>query len=185
MRALEILGKSFGRLTVLSRDEKDQFGLIHWKCLCDCGSVKVVSGRSLANGKTISCGCYRREFIRANQKPMGHSLLRRAFSGYKRGAAARGHSWELSFDRFKELSMGNCHYCGAEHSKRLHRDSQELWCNGIDRLKNDLGYVEGNVVSCCSPCNYLKLDRDYDEFVAQVLRISEHLEKRTKCQAQL
>lgn len=28
-----------------------------WKCLCDCGTIKIIKGRNLKIGKTKSCGC--------------------------------------------------------------------------------------------------------------------------------
>lgn len=178
MKVLEILDKKFGKLLVIRRVEEDKWGLAHWECVCDCGNTRVVSGRNLVNGKTISCGCYRREFIRSNQKPHGHSLLKREFSNYKRGAISRARVWGLSFERFKELSLDKCYYCGSSDSKLLKRDRQSLRCNGIDRLENHLGYIEGNVVACCSPCNYLKLDRDHDEFLLLIESIYKHLEKK-------
>ena len=29
-----------------------------WNCKCECGNIKSISGVSLANGDTISCGCF-------------------------------------------------------------------------------------------------------------------------------
>jgi hypothetical protein len=36
-------------------------GRVGWRCKCDCGNYKVISGKSLRNGETRSCGCYQRE----------------------------------------------------------------------------------------------------------------------------
>jgi hypothetical protein len=33
----------------------------YWYCICDCGTVKVVSGRKLKIGHTKSCGCLRQD----------------------------------------------------------------------------------------------------------------------------
>ena len=46
--------------------------------------------------------------------------------------------------------------------------------NGIDRKDNALGYVEGNVVSCCKFCQYAKRDLPYEEFVAHLARAGQH-----------
>jgi len=54
----------FGRLLVIkfagSRKTKQGREAL-WLCRCDCGTEKVVLGRSLREGNTQSCGCYNRE----------------------------------------------------------------------------------------------------------------------------
>jgi hypothetical protein len=54
----------FGRLTVLEMSTKRIDGRAYWKCLCDCGNIKDISGKRLRSGETISCGCYRKENTR-------------------------------------------------------------------------------------------------------------------------
>jgi hypothetical protein len=39
-----------------------------------------------------------------------------------------------------------------------------MYLNGIDRIDSKLGYVEGNVVSCCKICNSAKGDLTLAEF---------------------
>ena len=57
----DLSGLKFGRLTVIERyQEKDKKG-VHWLCKCECGTETIVMGKSLKNGKTKSCGCYRHE----------------------------------------------------------------------------------------------------------------------------
>lgn len=61
MRALELSGKRFGRLVVLSRRENSVSpgGVIHatWLCKCDCGGETVVQSNVLISGRKKSCGC--------------------------------------------------------------------------------------------------------------------------------
>lgn len=58
MRFIDLTGKKFGRLTVLSRESKDKAGHINWKCRCDCGNEIIASGCHLKSGHTTSCGCF-------------------------------------------------------------------------------------------------------------------------------
>lgn len=57
------LGNKYGLLTVIERDPTPAIQFpdhsIHWLCHCDCGNPNLVSisGRSLRNGDTKSCGC--------------------------------------------------------------------------------------------------------------------------------
>lgn len=56
-KSIDLTGKRFGMLTVLSRSErKDNHGL-YWICRCDCGREKEVRGDNLKNGTAKSCGC--------------------------------------------------------------------------------------------------------------------------------
>ena len=60
-KLIDLTGKRFGRLTVLERAPKARDTRAYWRCLCDCGSETVVSGKDLRNSHTTSCGCYNRE----------------------------------------------------------------------------------------------------------------------------
>lgn len=59
-RIIDLVGRKFGILTVLGREESESedgksFG--YWKCSCDCGNEKLVQGYHLTRGMVISCGC--------------------------------------------------------------------------------------------------------------------------------
>lgn len=57
----DLVGQKFGRLTVLERSGSTDKGLALWKCLCECGTIKIVDGSHLVNGYTRSCGCLQAE----------------------------------------------------------------------------------------------------------------------------
>ena len=62
----DLTGQTFGRLTVTGRGpdyvNQDGFKQIQWLCDCSCGTKgAIVLGTNLKRGKTVSCGCYRRE----------------------------------------------------------------------------------------------------------------------------
>lgn len=65
---IDLIGKKFGRLLVLERDNNDNKYSPHWKCQCDCGNIKIVSSSALRskNHSTKSCGCLKREMLRKN-----------------------------------------------------------------------------------------------------------------------
>ena len=60
-RIKNITGKRFGRLLVLEEAGRDKFNNVLWKCLCDCGTMKVINSNNLRRGDTKSCGCLNRE----------------------------------------------------------------------------------------------------------------------------
>ena len=56
-RAFDFTGKRFHRWTVTGRAENSPTGRTQWLCRCDCGTERVVTGSTLKNGRSRSCGC--------------------------------------------------------------------------------------------------------------------------------
>lgn len=59
----EMIGKRFGRWTVIKRVENDKNNKRRFLCKCDCGNEKIVSGAILSRGESLSCGCYKKEVL--------------------------------------------------------------------------------------------------------------------------
>jgi len=55
-KCIDIKGKKFNRLTVIEKSHVAH-GMVYWKCLCDCGKEKIISGSSLRRNTSKSCGC--------------------------------------------------------------------------------------------------------------------------------
>lgn len=58
-----LIGKKFGRYTILKFDEertKSERELFCF-CRCDCGNIRSVSFYRLKSGRSKSCGCYQKE----------------------------------------------------------------------------------------------------------------------------
>lgn len=56
----DMTGQKFGKITVVeySHYEKERS---YWKCVCECGNEKTISGQDLRRGHAKSCGCYNYE----------------------------------------------------------------------------------------------------------------------------
>lgn len=61
MKALNLVGQKFGRLTILKRNFLDKHRDSHWLCQCDCGNQTTVRGMNLIRNHTVSCGCFQKE----------------------------------------------------------------------------------------------------------------------------
>lgn len=59
----QIIGKRFGRWTVLAFDHLDNRFKSFYLCRCDCGTIKVARKDMLLNGTSKSCGCLHHEII--------------------------------------------------------------------------------------------------------------------------
>jgi len=73
---------------------------------------------------------------------------------YMRRANRKGLDFLITQDDFDEMMKNMCYICGKK--------PQDNHCNGVDRVNNDLGYISGNVKTCCGECNYMKREFDYD-----------------------
>jgi hypothetical protein len=61
-RRKDLTGKRFGKLLVERYlDDRGKDNVARWLCKCDCGTYKIVNGRSLSGGCSNSCGCLQKE----------------------------------------------------------------------------------------------------------------------------
>ena len=67
-----LVGKRYGRLTVIGLNRERKSSSVFWDCRCDCGTTKAVSRAHLLSGATISCGCYHKE--RSSEVSTTHGL---------------------------------------------------------------------------------------------------------------
>lgn len=152
-----------------------------WLMRCSCGTERYVLYKNYAQGKSLSCGCYRLELARNtrgnNRLPPGESARNQLLLIYKRGAAKKGRVFELSREQFLQLTSSNCHYCGhpphqiLNRSKYTGKGNGAYIYNGIDRKDSAVGYTQENSLPCCRMCNYAKSDMCYDDYI----RWMEHL----------
>lgn len=165
----DLTGQRFGRLTVLELDpEKPRGRGAWWKCRCDCGSEVSVRARALQEGGTQSCNCLRWETNpQKRQLQAGEAGFNQLYAKYKKNARRRKLSFELSVEKFRSLTEGECWYCGEPPSaicKEAATPNGHYRYNGVDRVDPSIGYTERNCVSCCATCNYAKGDRTLEEF---------------------
>lgn len=58
VRALDLTGRSFGRLTAIERvGTRGESPL--WRCACACGGERITTTMCLRRGDSVSCGCHR------------------------------------------------------------------------------------------------------------------------------
>lgn len=136
-KSLNLLGKSFGKLSVVERDFTRGNKNSYWACRCSCGNKVTVSGINLKSGNSKSCGCTALSLGGKSKLPeftVWQQMLQRChnnnhskyFKYGGRGIKVCDH-WKDSFLNFLE-DMGT-------------RGSDSY---SIDRLDNDKGYTPEN-----------------------------------------
>lgn len=90
--------------------------------------------------------------------------LRGSFTSYKNAAKIRGHVFRIPLYLFRILRSLPCFYCGVESAGM-----------GLDRFDNSKGYILGNVVACCAPCNRMKHAYTAMFFVEQCRKVVRNL----------
>jgi len=180
IHVLNMIGKKFGRLTVISHISR----IKGYKCQCDCGKETIARTFSLKNGSHKSCGCLMRE-IQANRLYKGKDVAakKNIFRNYKRAAKKRKYNFDLSEDNFYKLIMSPCHYCNLENSMMwtiaersiIHDDP--FYYNGIDRIDNNIGYNSNNCVPCCKICNNSKSTLSVKDWKSWIVGVHENINK--------
>ena len=180
LRKINEMGNHYGKLTVLKEAGKNKKGDILWFCKCDCGNEAIVSGSSLRKGNTKSCGCLRKNNGKRKTYPgilpKGEATFNVILNRIKKNAERRNLEWSLSDEIVKKLISQPCFYCKVPpkahtFAKKLNGDFKS---NGLDRINNNKGYIEGNIVPCCADCNRAKGTMSFSEFKEFINRVSKH-----------
>lgn len=146
-KPLDLIGKVFGRLTVLSRASNDKYRRTRWNCRCECGNEVVVKSGNLLNNHTKSCGCLRDEVIRSSSKIHGHSPWHNAVSPtYKTWASMIERCTNPNSKSYAAYGDKGITVCKEWHNfENFLRDMGERpEGTTIDRKDNNLGYYKDN-----------------------------------------
>ena len=176
MKREDLSGRVFGRLTVLREATRGLNNRLRWYCRCSCGAQLVVFGYYLRMGQTRSCGCLK---IDMHSKPAGIAAKNRIKKSYLQNAKTRNIAWNLSDTRFEQIISETCVYCGAIPTNRTTDTKHYLSYSGIDRVDNTKGYVDDNVVACCSICNHAKSDMTVAAFEVWANRVVQRFRARS------
>lgn len=123
-KPIDLIGKKFGRLTVIERLENNSRGGTVWNCQCDCGNIKIADGERLRLGKVKSCGCLLMDVARVKNFKHGlhGSKIYNVWKGMKQRCYYKNHieypdygargiivceEWLNDFQSFYDWSMKN------------------------------------------------------------------------------
>lgn len=168
-------------LTVLNLKGKliGEKGSERWyiKCQCECGKIVYIHKHRLISHKQKSCGCNNKVRL-----PIGEAAYRAIFRNYQHHARTRNIIFLLSYEEARMIMKLECYYCGLPeqneypgNNSKILRINGSMKYNGIDRLNNNLGYIEGNCVPCCKLCNRFKGSSTVEEVLDKIKRMYKYL----------
>ena len=67
-KRIDMVGNTYGRVTVVSYVGVSEDRHALWKCNCECGRTFITRGKDLRQGKITSCGCARKEHCSERMK---------------------------------------------------------------------------------------------------------------------
>jgi hypothetical protein len=144
-------------------------------CVSCCQMCNYLKG-SLSDNAFIC----RAEHILTNQKLIDGILYpqyftnhnKTTYNSYKNRAIRKNIEFFISEEDYEYITSLTCYLCGKE--------SNTTHSNGIDRINNELGYINDNVAGCCGECNYMKKNYQYDEFIEKLINIYNNCQNKLK-----
>lgn len=151
----DITGQQFSDLIAIKHSHK-KGNKHYWLFRCKCGKEAIKRKDQVLNGKFKHCGNHTGN-KNHRRKENGEAAFNTLYRTYKYHAKLRKLSFDLTREKFKELTSSNCYYCNIKPSREQKSRTTVYICNGIDRVDNHKGYEVNNCVPCCRRCNSIKM----------------------------
>lgn len=152
-RSKEIIGKVFGKWTVLSRTRRPNPGgefTYLAVCQCECGTIKEIVVAHLRNGRSRSCGCDKSRYEKmtgsGNGKFRGYKDIRgTVWSHIKNGALNRGIQFLIQIEEVWELYEKQGRRCALTGMPIVFSKLRENSTASLDRIDSTKAYTLDNV----------------------------------------
>jgi len=156
---INMLGRIFGKLTIIKEAGVDNWEKIKYLCQCSCGNETIVLGTCLRSGRTQSCGCFKTEMTIKAHSGSSRSIETRIKMSEK-NSGENNPNWQggKSFEQ----------YCGIWSDKEfkeyiLKRDNYrcqnpDCWGNSNGLNRHHINYdkkdcAPNNITTLCISCN--------------------------------
>jgi len=162
---VNLLGKKYGRWTVIGREKNDKWRRTIWLCRCTCGTEKAVPGTELKRGTSTSCGCWQAEnaSLQATKRFTKHGMF--GTPTYK--------SWRAMINRNREsIKYSKISICkrwldADKGFENFYNDMGERpeGCT-LDRIVNSKGYYKQNCrwATYIEQANNTERNRNFEGF---------------------
>ncbi len=157
--------ESHKRYRIKNRECLSEYGRVYYKKnkhKIDKEAAKVIRKRTYKRNRLD-------EIEKAKTYRSAH-IERTRYIEIKSGAKKRHIEFNLTFEQFMIYWAKSCTYCG-----------DKIETIGIDRVNNNRGYTQTNLVTCCYTCNWMKRHLNYTDFINhcdKILKIAKILKNK-------
>ena len=143
-----LIGQKFGRWTVIERAPSRKGRAAYWICQCDCGTKREVRGQNLKNGKSQSCGCFKKDFW---TKDITNQRFGRLIAISKTNKTTKDHYiiWNCKCDcgnycevDLHSLERGNTQSCGCLRKERSSEVTSQSRLELLNKIFGKLTVIE-------------------------------------------
>ena len=177
-----LVGRRFGKLTVVEDSNQRLHKHKMWRCECDCGNEKLVSSHHLTSNAVKSCGCSsgyesgdKNPFFKGYKEI--HSVV---FRGYQRGAKSRNLEFNVTIEQIWELYVQQGRKCAVSglpiaFTKNTNKSRHDT--ASLDRIDSSRGYTIDNVQWVHKEINTMKMNIPQDRFLELCRQVHLHNSK--------
>lgn len=150
------IGETFSRLTVIEAISKRfPCGVQHyvWRVRCECGKELVVEPSAILDGRQVSCGCYKEEYIDSIRTGMSKKEYHRKYIKDLRYWRKIHHKCRVcgKEDAYTLNGRSTCFECTEKRRKTpieyIEKEGKhDSYIKRMDRRKNGLCYICGKPV---------------------------------------
>ena len=146
-------GQRYGRLLVLATEKRKdgQWNRTFAKCVCDCGTFRVIRMKELKNGHTSSCGCLHKELMSLKFTTHGKTK-RRAYRVWAAMKERCGDENAKGYNNYGGRGIRVCEEWESfesfwSHISKLFPVGEDDILKGLslERIDNDGDYCPSNV----------------------------------------
>jgi hypothetical protein len=141
-----MIGKVFGRLTVIAEAERLKKYERRFVCRCACGGEKTVTRQNLVGGGTSSCGCLKREMLlQRNAKLATHGMSKTSeYLAWINIHRRCGDPKDKAYGRYGAVGIRVCKRWRTFENFISDMGMKPTPEHQIERRKNSQGYSPGN-----------------------------------------
>ena len=141
---VDITGEKIGKWNVIEKDINNKTKDLRYICRCECGNIKSVTGTSLNNGKSKSCGCSTLQAIASAKRTHGMSGTTEYNIWHKMKSRCTNKN-EINYSDYGGRGITVCdRWINSFENFIKDMGKRPSPSHTIDRINNDDGYCPEN-----------------------------------------
>lgn len=134
------VGGKFNKWTVVDHFKNDRE--VMFKCICDCGNAKDVCARNVLNGRSKSCGCFKKEYAVTHGEASNRTMEYNIWSNMKSRCLNKSNR---DYDKYGGRGIFICEeWVGSYETFLMDMGRSPSKKHSVDRIDNNSGYCPEN-----------------------------------------